>query len=63
MLILERKVGESIIIGDDITITVVDSCHHRQPKCRIGITAPREVSIHRFEVQRRIERERRRGQS
>lgn len=54
MLILTRRVGETFIIGDDITITV---CSVRNGQVRIGIEAPRDVSIHRKEVYERIQRE------
>jgi carbon storage regulator len=47
MLVLTRKKGESIIIGDDVTITVVEI---RGDKCRLGISAPKEVPVHRQEV-------------
>jgi carbon storage regulator len=47
MLVLGRELEESIMIGDDIEITVVDV---RGDKVRIGITAPREISVHRKEV-------------
>lgn len=51
MLILTRNVGESIRIGDDITITVTDV---RQYQVRVGIDAPRNVSVHRQEIYERI---------
>ena len=47
MLVLSRKVGEKIIIGDDITVTVTDI---RGNKVRIGVDAPNDVSIHRQEI-------------
>lgn len=47
MLILSRRVGESIMIGHDIVITVLDV---RGESIRIGITAPRDVQVHREEV-------------
>ena len=47
MLVLSRKKDEQIVIGDAITITVVEV---RGDKVRLGITAPREVPIHRLEV-------------
>jgi len=47
MLVLSRKKNESIIINDDIVIMVVDV---RGDKVRLGIQAPREVSVHRREV-------------
>lgn len=48
MLVLTRKVGESIVIGKDTTITVTSI---ERGKIRLGIVAPREVPIHRKEVQ------------
>lgn len=47
MLCLSRKKSESIVIGDDITVMVVEI---RGDKVRLGITAPKEVSVHRQEV-------------
>ena len=47
MLVLSRKVNESIVVNDDITITVVEI---RGDKVRLAIEAPREVSVHRREV-------------
>lgn len=52
MLVLSRNKEESIIIGDDITITVVDI---RFGQVRIGIDAPKNVSVHRREVYDRIQ--------
>ena len=51
MLVLSRKAEESMFIGDDIKITVLDI---RGGQVRIGITAPQEVKIHREEVYQRI---------
>lgn len=51
MLILTRKNGESIIIGDDIKITLVGVKGYQ---VKIGIDAPKEVSVHREEIYRRI---------
>ena len=55
MLILSRRIGESIIIADDVRVRVI-AIHNVQVK--LAIHAPREVSIHREEIQARIERER-----
>lgn len=55
MLVLSRQKDESIVIGDDIEITVVDI---RGDKVRLGITAPKEVSVHRREVYEAIQRRR-----
>lgn len=54
MLVLSRQRDESIIIGDNIVITVVDI---RGDKVRLGITAPREIPVHRREVYEAIQRE------
>lgn len=54
MLILTRRVSEALIIGDDITITVLGIKGHQ---VRLGINAPKEVSIHREEVYQRIQQE------
>ncbi|MGO4384497.1 carbon storage regulator CsrA [Specibacter sp. RAF43] len=48
MLVLTRKIGEKIIIGENITVTILDG--GRGEGVRIGIEAPRDVSIHRSEV-------------
>jgi len=47
MLVLSRRVGESVVVGDDVTITVLDV---RGDVIRIGIDAPRSVSVHRAEL-------------
>ena len=52
MLVLSRKLGESIVIGNGITVTVIDVHGER---VRLGFTAPADVPIHREELQRKIE--------
>lgn len=52
MLILTRRVGETIVVGDDIRITVISTNGNQ---VRLGIAAPKEISVHREEVQRRID--------
>lgn len=47
MLMLSRKVGESIVIGDSIEVQVIEV---RGDKVRLGITAPLDVSVHRSEI-------------
>lgn len=51
MLILTRRIGESLIVGDDVTITILGS---KGAQVRLGIDAPKEISIHREEVYNRI---------
>jgi carbon storage regulator len=52
MLVLSRRVGESIVIGDDVTITVLEV---RGDVVRVGIDAPRSVSVHRAELLQQLE--------
>jgi carbon storage regulator len=59
MLVLSRQKDESIIIGDDVEITIVDV---RGDKVRLGITAPKNISVHRKEVYEAIQREKREAQ-
>lgn len=54
MLVLSRKKNESIIINDHITVTVVEI---RGDKVRLGIDAPKEVTVHRREVYEAIQRQ------
>ncbi|HUV40204.1 MAG TPA: carbon storage regulator CsrA [Sedimentisphaerales bacterium] len=54
MLVLSRQKDESIIIGDDVEITIVDV---RGDKVRLGITAPKSIPVHRREVYDAIQRE------
>lgn len=54
MLVLTRKPGESIVIGDEITITIIEASGGR---VRLGIEAPREVGVHRAEIYQAIRRE------
>ena len=60
MLVLSRHRDESIIIGDNIVITVVDV---RGDKVRLGIDAPTDIPVHRQEVYEAIQRERQNGQN
>ncbi len=54
MLVLTRKLNESIMVGDDVKITIVDV---KGDQVKLGITAPRQVAVHREEVYREIQRE------
>ena len=54
MLILTRRVGETIMVGDEVTITVLGVNGNQ---IRIGIEAPREITVHRKEVYERIKAE------
>lgn len=54
MLILTRKIGETIMIGDDVTITVLGV---QGGQVRIGVAAPRDVEVHREEIYERIQKE------
>lgn len=54
MLILTRKIGESLIVGDDVSITVLGV---KGNQVRIGIKAPKNVAVHREEIYLRIQEE------
>ncbi len=54
MLILTRRVGETLMVGDEVTVTVLGV---KGNQVRIGVNAPKDVSVHREEIYQRIQRE------
>ena len=54
MLILTRRVGETLMIGDSVTVTILGV---KGNQVRVGITAPKDVAVHREEIFQRIGRE------
>ena len=58
MLILTRRVGETLMIGDEVTVTVLGV---KGNQVRIGVNAPRDVTVHREEIYERIKREQQGG--
>lgn len=54
MLILTRRVGETLVIGDEVSVTVLGV---KGNQVRIGVNAPKDVAVHREEIYQRIQRE------
>ena len=60
MLILTRRVGETLMVGDDVTVTVLGV---KGNQVRIGVNAPKDVAVHREEIYERIRKESEGGDS
>ena len=58
MLILTRRVGETLVVGDDITVTVLGV---KGNQVILGVNAPKDVSVHREEIYQRIQQEKGQG--
>ena len=54
MLILTRRVGETLMVGDEVTVTVLGV---KGNQVRIGVNAPKDVAVHREEIYQRIQKE------